>query len=233
MIYVTSDLHGYPLEKFQKLLNKANFSNDDYCYILGDVIDRGNEGIKTLRWLLAQPNIQVLMGNHEKMFISCDFLFEDIADIAVDNLNKEQKESFATWMANGARATINEISTLNHTVISHILEKVKHLPMYKMLSVGDKTFLLTHSGLGGFTKEKKICDYSTKELLWNRPKLTDNYSQKFTTVLGHTPTHYYGESYKGKAIVTDTWIDIDTGAACGFSPMLLRLDDMKEFYIDK
>lgn len=233
MIYVTSDLHGYPLERIQELLKKANFSNDDFCYVLGDVIDRGNEGIKTLRWLLTQPNIQVLMGNHEKMFASCDFLFDDISYTAVDNLDKEQKECFTTWMANGARATINEVTTLNHKVISYVLGKVKQLPMYKMLSIGDKAFMLTHSGLGGFTIDKKLCDYSPKELLWNRPKITDTYSQEFTTVFGHTPTHYYGEKYKGKAIITDTWIDIDTGAACGLSPMLLRLDDMKEFYIDE
>ena len=33
-------------------------------------------------------------------------------------------------------------------------------------------------------------------------------------------------------LVTDTWVDIDTGAACGGSPMLLRLDDMRPFYAD-
>ena len=40
MLYVTSDLHGYPLDKFQRFLNKAGFSPDDTLYVLGDVIDR-------------------------------------------------------------------------------------------------------------------------------------------------------------------------------------------------
>ena len=31
---------------------------------------------------------------------------------------------------------------------------------------------------------------------------------------------------------TDTWIDIDTGAAGGGAPMLLRLDDLRPFYVD-
>jgi hypothetical protein len=30
---------------------------------------------------------------------------------------------------------------------------------------------------------------------------------------------------------TDTWINIDTGAGSGMAPMLLRLDDMQEFYL--
>lgn len=59
MIYVTSDLHGYPLEKYKKLLDNAKFSQDDFLYLLGDVIDRnGDGGVAMLCWLLEQPNIE-------------------------------------------------------------------------------------------------------------------------------------------------------------------------------
>lgn len=44
MIYVISDLHGYPLAKFKKLLEKAAFSNNDFLYLLGDCIDRNGDG---------------------------------------------------------------------------------------------------------------------------------------------------------------------------------------------
>lgn len=68
MIYVISDLHGYPLEKLKKLLNKADFSDNDFLYILGDVIDRnGDGGVEMLCWLMEQSNIQLLLGNHEAM----------------------------------------------------------------------------------------------------------------------------------------------------------------------
>ena len=40
---------------------------------------------------------------------------------------------------------------------------------------------------------------------------------------------YYGNEYEGKIIINETWIDIDAGAASGFDPVLLRLDDMKQF----
>ena len=51
-------------------------------------------------------------------------------------------------------------------------------------------------------------------------------------VIGHTPTEYYGEEFKGRMIKTKSWINIDTGVAFGNEPMLLRLDDMKAFYIE-
>lgn len=44
-----SDLHGYPLEK-------AGFSDDDFLYILGDVIDRnGDGGVEMLCWQQTSP----------------------------------------------------------------------------------------------------------------------------------------------------------------------------------
>ena len=36
---------------------------------------------------------------------------------------------------------------------------------------------------------------------------------------------------KGKILRTETWIDIDVGVPYGNSPALLRLDDLKEFYL--
>lgn len=38
------------------------------------------------------------------------------------------------------------------------------------------------------------------------------------------------KQYEGVPIVTDTWINIDVGCGWGYPPLLLRLDDMKEFY---
>ena len=68
MIYVTSDLHGYPLELFKKLLDKSGFTDDDFLYVLGDVADRGEAGVELLLWIMAQPNVELILGNHEACF---------------------------------------------------------------------------------------------------------------------------------------------------------------------
>ena len=44
MIYVISDLHGYSAEKLKRLLRKAGFCEEDYLYVLGDVVDRSGDG---------------------------------------------------------------------------------------------------------------------------------------------------------------------------------------------
>lgn len=103
------------------------------------------------------------------------------------------------------------------------------LPAYLKINVHGKDYLLVHAGLGEFRPDKPLDEYELYELIWERPKLTDRYFDNITTVFGHTPTCSYGREYEGKIIVTDTWINTDAGAGYGYHPILLRLDDMKQF----
>ncbi|MBR0217123.1 MAG: metallophosphoesterase, partial [Clostridia bacterium] len=80
-MYVTSDLHGFPLSGLLRLLNLAGFTERDELIILGDVIDRnGDGGITLLRWMMDQPNVRMILGNHEAMMLSCSFLLDNITD---------------------------------------------------------------------------------------------------------------------------------------------------------
>ena len=92
MIYVISDLHGYPLEKLKKLLEKAHFDENDFLYILGDVVDRnGDGGVEILIWLLFKPNVQLILGNHDKDWtgrVDLSKYFEDVRDIITVNCGR-------------------------------------------------------------------------------------------------------------------------------------------------
>ena len=66
MTYCVSDIHG-EAARFTELLDKINFSDSDTLYVLGDVIDRGAHGVEILRRIKDTPNMQMLMGNHERM----------------------------------------------------------------------------------------------------------------------------------------------------------------------
>ena len=230
MVYVTADLHGYPLDKFKELLARAEFSPDDFLFVLGDVIDRGKDGVRLLSWMLYQPNVQLILGNHEAMLLSCDFLFDELSEEALDNLDSNKMRLLGNWSLNGSDPTLESFKRISPELRADILDYIREAPLYDSVSAGGRDFLLVHGGLGGYRPDKKLREYTDHELLWTRPTLTDRYSTEFTTILGHTPTCCYGESYRGKMLNNGTWINIDTGSACGYAPMLLRLDDMKEFY---
>lgn len=232
MIYVTSDLHGYPLDKFRALLQKARFSDRDFCFVLGDVIDRGPDGVKLLEWLMVQPNIQLIMGNHEAMLLACKNTIKKMAQGKTSELTANDQVLCANWLQNGGVTTLEALKEMDSDSVDYILEFIEEAPLYDGVEVNGKEYILTHSGFNFFDKKKDIDSYLPDDLLWNRPELTDTYFDDVVTIFGHTPTVLFGEEYEGRAIFTDTWIDIDTGAAMGGSPMLLRLDDMMEFYAD-
>lgn len=66
MIYCVSDIHG-ELDKLERMMELIRFSDADHLYIIGDVIDRGVMGVDILRWIMAAPNMTMLLGNHEQM----------------------------------------------------------------------------------------------------------------------------------------------------------------------
>ena len=234
-IYVTSDLHGLPLSKLKQLLDMVDFNNNDWLFILGDVIDRQNDGgVEILKWLLDHPNAQLVLGNHEAMLLSCDFVFDEITDKTISNFTQEKMELLINYTKNGGDVTLKALRSLMQTepdIATDILEYLREAPLYEAVSVGDRDFLLVHSGLDNFSKDKKISDYTLDELIWAWPELSDEYYEDIITVFGHTPTMSYDHANKGRILKTKTWIDVDVGVPYGNSPALLRLDDLQEFYL--
>lgn len=236
MIYVTSDLHGR-FDCLKKLLKKVKFSDNDWLYIIGDVIDRHNKGgVDILKWLLLQPNVQLILGNHEQFLMNNRWIFNELTGENLDNFSSANLNSLAVWKANGGKVTLDALSKeCDPEMWMDILDYLDDCPLIETVSVGERNYVLAHGGLGGFAKTKKLSEYSPEDILWERPdETTVYYPEKYTVIIGHTPTVVYGDEYKNRMIKTENgWWNIDTGAAMddGY-PMLLCLDDLKEYYLE-
>lgn len=230
MIYVSSDWHGCDVQRIKELLASVDFCDSDFLFVLGDVIDRGEAGVELLKWLMEQPNIELLLGNHEDMMLACDWMFSEITDESLAALDGVKLRRLANWQSNGADVTIDAMRHESPESREAILEFLRDCPLYDEVEVGGRRFVLVHGGLGGFSPERALWDYTPRELLWERPMLDTEYSREWLTVLGHTPTRFYGEEYRGRILRTATFVNVDVGVAYGQPPCLLRLDDMKEFY---
>ena len=234
-IYVTSDLHGLELKKLKELLKKVEFNDDDWLYILGDVVDRQNDGgVEILVWLLEQYNVQLILGNHEAMLLSSEFVFDEITEDSLKNIDSEKLEILNVYLSNGGDVTLKNLKALkafdSETFFS-VFEYLKDCPVYETVSAGGNDFLLCHSGIDNFEKTKKLSQYSADDFIWAWPEITDEYYDDIITVFGHSPTGGFGDEYNGKILKTKTWIDVDVGGYLGNSPALLRLDDLEEFYL--
>lgn len=234
MIYVSSDLHGCNPADLQKLLKQADFGDDDFLFILGDVIDRGEWGAQLLLWLTQEPNIQLILGNHEALMLACGFLFEEVSEESLENLTVREIGLVQNWIDNGGGPTIKGLQRLlkhDPESVYGILDYLRDAPLYEDLELHGQRFVLVHSGLGNFRSDRELSDYSPEELLLCRPSLSADYGKAARVIFGHTPSNLFGEEYAGRAIHTESWSCIDVGVACGYAPMLLRLDDRKEFYL--
>lgn len=158
--YVISDIHGQ-YDMFMELLDKIKLKETDTIYILGDVLDRGPHPIKTLRKLMEMPNAICMVGNHEFMALEClEFLMKEITDKSIEELDETMLDNLVTWQYNGSKSTIDEFRKLDTEGKMGVIDFIKELLIYEEVSVGDKDYLLVHAGLGNYSPQKDIEDWS-------------------------------------------------------------------------
>lgn len=226
MTYVISDLHGVSCQRFQALLARAGFCDDDVLFVLGDTIDRGADGVGLLLWMMEQPNVFHLLGNHEAMLLSVsETLFKTCEDVEVEDLLGGEMDILSTMLVNGAQPTLTALRELlrkSPEQVEDLLDYLRDMPLYDSVEVNGVTYLLVHAGLGNFVRGKKLSAYTADELLWHRPEPDEAYplGEDVMVLFGHTPTSYYGAA--GEIVKTDTWCCIDTSDT---GPTLLRLED--------
>ena len=132
-------------------------------------------------------------------------------------------------LLNGGNVTLRELAKLDRQTRYDIVDYLRDCPLYEAITVNRRDYILVHAGFENFSPDRKLRDYSADELIWAEPELKDEYFESIHTVFGHTPTVLFGKEYDGKIVRTRTWTCIDCGAALGNEPILLRLDDGKEF----
>jgi len=206
MIYVTSDIHG-KFDCLKKLLNAAEFGEDDWLWIIGDVIDRNADGgVRILKWLLGQPNVQLILGNHESMLLSNRWLFEEVKEDNIEKVSEDSLSFLSLWMSNGGEVTLDALGKESAETRQDILDYLYDCPLYEDITVNGQRYILVHGGLGGFEKGRELDDYTPEELLWTRLSLDTEYSpSEFVVIVGHTPTIRYGSLYKYRMIKTDSF----------------------------
>ncbi len=225
MIYVTSDWHGCELKTVKALFKKANFRENDFCFVLGGVTDGGEHGAALLEWLMEQYNVELILGANEQLLLQHAYLFETDAP---PQLSAAQQALLAKWTELGALPTITALKAKKAEAREYIFEFLQDAPLYETVNVRGRDYILTHSGLGNFGKTKKLSEYTPAELLWNTPEPAERYLDGVTAVFGHTPAGELDPQSEGKVLFADTWTDVYAGP-----PALLRLDDGKVFYADK
>ena len=231
MIYAMSDIHGC-YDKYIEMLKKIGFSAEDTLYIIGDVIDRGENGIKILQDMRYRENVVPILGNHEYMaYAVLKRLNVEITEESVEDIDKDLMKALLYWQENGGVRTMKEFKTLSRDDREGILDYLTEFSLYERVIMNGKEYILLHSGPMNFSEERDMDEYSPYELIFERSDYSKKYFNEKILITGHTPTFIIGESHRGKIYMGNNHIAIDCGAVYGEKLACLRLDDMKEFYV--
>lgn len=71
-VLVTSDIHGH-IRELEQVLRRASFTTDDILVIIGDIVEKGPESLRTLRRVMAlckTHTVYPLMGNVDEHFLN-------------------------------------------------------------------------------------------------------------------------------------------------------------------
>lgn len=229
MKYVISDIHGH-FDKYKEMLAKINFTDRDTLYILGDVVDRGPDGIKILQDMMIRPNVIPILGNHEYMaMLSLSWMMKEVTEDTLEAFDIEKMQSLSEWMLVGGKETIAEFQRLSMEDREDILEYLTEFSLYEVVHAGGDTFILVHAGLDQFRSDKDLYDYDLSELIFQKPDYSREYFQDKYLVTGHTPTRTIHD--RDVIFVKNRHIAIDCGCEFGGKLGCVCLDTMEQFYV--
>jgi len=208
------------------MLERIHLSEEDTLILLGDVIDRGPDGIALLLEIMEMPNVIMLLGNHEYMMLQ--YLSPSATGTEIRRWNKNgNAPTLAAYLKQKAKAQ------------QRILGYLRGLPVHIELEVNGMRFYLVH----GFPGE------NVHDEVWTRPTMeSENSIPECKLIIGHTKVlsmiqpegkrfaHAMELEAKNehlKILHTPGFINLDCG--CGYDMPIkalacLRLDDLAEFY---
>lgn len=236
MIYVMSDLHGC-YRKFKQMLERISFTDADDLYLLGDLIDRGDEPIPLLQDCMYRSNVYPLLGNHEAMMLPC--INGLPAEATLENIlsfyTEDGRAIYHDWMHNGGTVTIKQYLALSAEQREAVLDYLREFMLYDEVEVNGERYVLTHSGIENFVPECPLEKYPFDAFLFARPKPHERFYSDRKMVFGHTPTMFYApNAERAEVFFSEDYINIDCGAVfpeAGGRLACLRLDDRKVFYV--
>lgn len=230
--FVIGDIHG-EYEQLKELLTKMNFGEQDKLYVLGDVVDRGPEPIRALQFLMGLPNCTCLVGNHECMaYMGMKILLKEVTEESVRDFAEEDQEKLKEWMINGGIMTIADFTGLSGEERKKVMAYLGNLEAYVELEVNGQEYLLVHAGLGHFSEEKGMEEYTLDDLIWARTDYGKPYYKDKIVVTGHTPTQRIpGNPHPGCIYRANNHIAVDCGACFKEGRLAgICLETGKEYY---
>lgn len=187
-IIITSDIHtNLPL--FKRLLEKVEYSTEDYLFIVGDLCEKGQDSLSTIayvRELSAQSDrVFITKGNCDVVH---DYVFNNVE--GVKNYMTQRKDSILNEMLAAQGKSLEEFASLDELGQFYLLHYRDEIEWLNSLPIAYETndYILIHAGIENIQNWKE----TTYEVALYTPSFYEKGHQADKTVIvGHWPTVNY------------------------------------------
>ncbi|WP_196008048.1 metallophosphoesterase [Clostridium tyrobutyricum] len=226
MTYVFSDIHGF-WDVYIDFINAVNFSDKDVLYIVGDVIDRGSEGIKILQDVMTRKNVFLIKGNHEYMILPA------LNELLYSNKFSQNEiiRAELTITPIGQEDTLRDFCKLSRKDQLDIIYYLHSLPLYQNIIVNSQEYLLVHAGLPDFDEVMDMDFYTEEELLFGPHDFSISHFNNTKVIVGHQPTRFISGAEPDEIFKSGDSIGIDCGLGFGGKLGILCLETGEELYL--
>ena len=222
MTYVISDIHGN-YQSFLKILEQISFNDRDVLYILGDLVDMGEESMDLIADISVRLNVFAIAGEHDFLAVRMLKGFSAMLESGASpdpTFIREMTE----WVGNGGQATLDAFRALDKDGREGVLEYLEELTLFEEIEVKGQNYLLVHAGVANYRTDADLYAYEPQDFFSEPLDPTRPLMEDVTVIAGHVPTAS-GRIERGAGSIL-----IDCGAVEGGKLGCLCLESGEEFY---
>ena len=148
MTYAVANLHGC-FSKFKKLLKQINFNDNDVMYVLGDIVDYGDEPIELLCDLSMRYNVIPIVGEHDLRALR---LLRELEKMLGGKASPDPEVigEMTEWIRDGGQKTMEGFKALDDDMKEGVIEYLEDMSLYEELEDDD----YIGNSATGFAKSK-------------------------------------------------------------------------------
>ena len=230
MTFVASNLYGR-MDKFEKLIKKINLKDSDILYILGNIVDFGENSIELVNELSAQYNVYTVLGEHDyKAYLLLSEFDRIIREGGAPSVNfsKEMIE----WCQNGGQSTLEAFKDADTDEKEGFLDYLSDLPVFEEVTLKNgKEFVLTCRGIDNFDKNTDLYDYELDDFMNGYLDIEKTYFDNKTMVVGYVDYEHTPAGRAGQVNAKNNNIALDCDMSENDDIVCVCLETNEEYYV--
>lgn len=230
MTFVISNLYGR-LDKFEKLINKINLKESDTLYVLGNIVDYGEQSIELINDLSTRYNVYSVLGEHDyKAYLLLSEFDRILKEGGVPS--PSFSKDMITWAKDGGQATLEAFKNADADSKEGFLDYLSDLPVFEeAILKNGKEFVLTCRGIKNFNKTIDLYDYDLDSFINGYLDLEKTYFDDKIMVVGYLDYEHTPAGRAGKVTAKNNNIALACDMSENDDVVCICLETNDEYYV--